>query len=388
MIDDLEYSKINPINIFSNDLGHSIKILERDEGMINLLLQICCTMYKQPNRDKIEIIKTSRFYSLQYKIGYARLVSDGVIRQMMNKISSTFRMHLPTNFLRTIGFTKVSDICNAAINGNNSEAMAFRKCKSLAGKDRVAQAESLHLTMTLPSLHFALAKAWEIDPGIAAKGPREQLSRTIPCLAASDACHTHRYGSVMVTDDHRMKLAMRALARVKTVYICSRTINIPARYTEDIGLLTFLPGGSVRAYHIFPQSRNPPSHSALKNLAGMLATKTLITFHKNRLATFLKRFEVTAGDCTDVGDIQAAKEIKGNSYPYRMQQQAKPTTLPRSMTYFVSRKMRLSWLSSMLEPICMLLPVFTQTFLDRHAKGYCLQAICLEADKQLSTDLP
>jgi hypothetical protein len=110
---------------------------------------------------------------------------------------------------------------------------------------------------------------------------------------------------------------MSDLRRSSTLYMNTRHLNDPARFIEEPGMISFLPVGSHRAFHVFPYATDCLSAEVMKELISAVALKRLFVYNKMRHTAALGKFTTMFGEITEVEKHSSAMKIKG-SLPYRV----------------------------------------------------------------------
>jgi hypothetical protein len=186
----------------------------------------------------------------------------------------------------------------------------------MAGGDREAKEAAMQVTGATPALHHALAVIWGMtaDPSV----PRgELLSNDAPCANKRDLFHTPRFSHVKIESDGQARAVISELRKSKTIYMNTRSLNDPSRFIEDPGMISFLPAGSHKAFHIFPYASNCLSTGMTRDLISTLVSKRLFVYSKVRHTSALAKFATRIGEVTEVEKHPSAQKIKGK-LPYKV----------------------------------------------------------------------
>jgi hypothetical protein len=313
---DLQYTGFDAISTLSNNIDTTVRLLTLRPDMIEEVMQLCCDLGGKSMTDKMECMKGSKFYSDYFELTYIMLVSDGNLKNTVGRISSYFRVERPISHRRNNTHARVLDICQTVSSGITSGLVASKKCQLMAGTDPESREAAMHVTTKLPALHHALAMAW----GMAAKSSVPQgeiLLDDVPCASKRDCFHTPRFTHVRIKTDAQAQTVIVELKKSTTLYVNTRNLNDPARFIEDPGMISFLPAGSHRAFHIFPYAMNCLSMEVTKQLMSALATKELFVYNRMRHTAAFAKFAIKIDKLTEVEKHPSAQKVKGK-LPYKV----------------------------------------------------------------------
>ena len=266
------------------------------------------TMEKRVTR-----LKTGKFYTRKIESAYMKVITDGNLRGIIGKISRDFHLELPTTFRRTIAFQQASSICQAVTNGVLSSSMACHKMLLLTGMDQQMRDAVFHVSFGNPSLHHALAKAWEITPEVVVP-VGEVLTEKVPCHEMKDFFHCDflpkQLQHVKTVNDDQIEEVFDEVAQATTIYMSMRYLNEPSRFIEDAGMVSFWLDEKLKAYHVFPHAGLAVSKEGLRQLMGVLARKKLRAYGRERHEQMFTMFGTKAKDIVDVKSHPAVRGAK------------------------------------------------------------------------------
>jgi hypothetical protein len=143
------------------------------------------------------------------------------------------------------------------------------------------------------------------------------LSDDVPCSGMRDCFHTPRFTHVKIESDAQAQKIIAILRKHSTLYMNTRNLNDPARYIDDPGMISFLPGGSHKVYHVFPYAANCLDKDTTRKLISAVASKQLFVFNRSRHTYALGKFTTTVAKITEVEKHLSAQKVKGK-LPYRV----------------------------------------------------------------------
>jgi hypothetical protein len=196
---------------------------------------------------------------------------------------------MPIAYRRANIHKRIFDICKMAKSGSISSMMAFRKCCMMAGDDVASRKATLFITIAHHDLHHALAESWgmKADPKVSAGKP---LSDDVLCTGAHDYFHVSRLYHTKIMEDDQARDFIDMLSNVKTLYMNIRYINDPSRCVEDPGMMSFLPAGTSRAFHIFPYAANRVDPGLVADMIATVAGKAIYDYGRSRMMGALSKF--------------------------------------------------------------------------------------------------
>jgi hypothetical protein len=313
---DISYEDFDPVSTLSSEIGNTIELLYLWPDMVQSVMQLYYDLHKKSTEEKIELIKTSKFRSLNFELTFIPLAADGHLTRSLNKISSVFHLEMPVLHRRANIHKHVIDICSAVRGGTISGKVALRKFGLMAGDDFTCRESALYSTTCNPDIHHALAASWGMEafPEIPRGKP---LSDSVSCTHSIDYFQTPCLAHIKIIKDGHAHDLISKLGTIKTLYMNIRHVNDPSCFMEDPGMVSILPMGSDGVYHIFPYAGDGVDPRIIKELLTAIASKTLYGFGKSRITAALGKFTEDIKDMRDLERHPKVQQVKGK-FPYRI----------------------------------------------------------------------
>jgi hypothetical protein len=114
---DISYEDFDPVSTLSSEIDNTIALLHLRPDMVQSVMQLYSDLHKKSTEEKIKIIRTSKFRSINFELTFIPLAADGHITRSLNKISSVFHLEMPASHRRAFIHKRVIDICSAVRGG-------------------------------------------------------------------------------------------------------------------------------------------------------------------------------------------------------------------------------------------------------------------------------